>query len=101
MSALVFHQYLIFLLTAAPAIRQQYLSGVLPEYYRLAHNLSRFNRLRWVMEASLTKTLASKLKISVQQVYKKFQTVIKTEEGANKVLQVVIPREEKKPLIAQ
>jgi group II intron reverse transcriptase/maturase len=71
------------------------------EYYRLAANLSRFNRLRWVMEMSLTKTLASKLKISVSQVYRKFKTVIKTEERARKVLQVVIPREGKKPLIAQ
>ena len=33
--------------------------------YQLAYNVSRLNRLRWVMETSLTKTLAAKLQISV------------------------------------
>jgi len=71
------------------------------EYYRLAHNLSRFTMLRWVMETSLTKTLASKLKISVSNVYRKYQTTIQNEDGAFKGLQILVPREGKKPLIAQ
>ncbi len=73
----------------------------LVEYYKLAHNLSRFNNLKWVMETSLTKTLASKLKISVSEVYRKFATTQKTEKGTIKILQVVVPRGEKKPLIAK
>ncbi len=38
------------------------------EYYALAHNRDRLSQLRWVMETSLTKTLAAKLKIPVSQV---------------------------------
>src|SRR5207249_1968692 len=41
-------------------------------YYRLAHNLSSLTRLKWVMETSLTKTLASKHKITVPNVYEKY-----------------------------
>ena len=38
-------------------------------YYRRATNLGALNHLRWVMEMSLAKTLAGKLKISVVQVF--------------------------------
>lgn len=80
---------------------QQEFRGIV-EYYRLAYNLStRFSRLRWVMETSLTKTLAHKLRISVNEVYKRFQTTIQTESGPRKVLRVEIQREGKKPLVAQ
>lgn len=44
------------------------------QYYRLAHNLHRLNRLRWVMETSLTKTLARKLKTSRKQIYSTLPT---------------------------
>jgi len=71
------------------------------EYYRLAHNLSRFTTLRWVMETSLTKTLASKLKIPVSDVYRKYRTTIKNEDGTFQGLQITLPREGKRPLIAQ
>jgi hypothetical protein len=37
-------------------------------YYQLAYNMRRLAKLKWVMEASLTKTLASKHKISVSKV---------------------------------
>lgn len=80
---------------------QQEYRGVV-EYYRLAYNLSKqLSRLRWAMEGSLTKTLANKLKISVRKVYKRYQTTIQTENGPYKVLRVEVPREEKKPLVAQ
>ena len=58
--------------------------------------------MKWVMEASLTKTLASKVRISVAKVYKRYQTTIRTDRGPYKVLRVEIEREEgKKPLVAQ
>ncbi len=80
---------------------QQEYRGVV-EYYRLAYNLStRFIRLKWIMEQSLTKTLASKLRISVRKVYKRFQTTIRTESGSYKGLRVEITREGKKPLVTQ
>jgi group II intron reverse transcriptase/maturase len=72
------------------------------EYYQLAFNRStRISRLKWVMEQSLTKTLASKLKISVSQVYRRFQAVIRTDRGTYKGLRVTIQRDGKKPLVAQ
>src|SRR5438034_2688335 len=41
-------------------------------YYRLADNLRTLSKLKWVMEQSLTKTLAAKHKISVRKVYQKY-----------------------------
>lgn len=72
------------------------------EYYRLAYNLStRLKRLRWVMEQSLTKTLASKLDISVRKVYGRLQSTIQTEHGPYKVLRVEAQRNKgEKPLVA-
>jgi Type II intron maturase. len=40
-------------------------------YYQLAYNMRTLAKLKWVMETSLTKTLASKHKISVSKVYEK------------------------------
>jgi group II intron reverse transcriptase/maturase len=80
---------------------QQEYRGIV-EFYRLAYDLSnRLDRLRWVMETSLTKTLAHKLRISVTQVYRRYQTTIHTERGAYKVLKVVVERGEKRALVAQ
>ena len=73
----------------------------LVEYYQLAVNCSQLKRLKWVMEQSLTKTLAHKLHISVPQVYKRFGAMLETPEGPRKGLQVVVEQGEgKKPLIA-
>jgi len=71
------------------------------EYYQLANDIYKLNRLKWIMETSLTKTLAAKLKLSVPQVYKKFQTIHMVDGRPYKGLQVVVPREGKKPLIAK
>jgi hypothetical protein len=71
------------------------------EYYRLAHNVYGLHKLKWIMEQSLVKTLAAKLKISVHQVYKRFRAIIVTDGKTYKGLQTVIQREGKDPLIAQ
>lgn len=73
----------------------------LVQYYQLAFNLSRFQQLKWVMETSLTKTLAAKLRISVAKVYDRFRTTLRRPEGAYKGLEVVAEREGKPPLVAQ
>ena len=70
------------------------------EYYRLAFNLHRFDRLKWVMEQSLTKTLANKLRISVPKVYDRFGAVLQTPNGPYKGLQVEVERDGKEPLVA-
>lgn len=50
---------------------QQEFRGIV-EYYRLAYNLApQFAKLKWVMEQSLTKTLAKKYRSSVRKVYKR------------------------------
>jgi group II intron reverse transcriptase/maturase len=44
------------------------------QYYQLAHDLYRLNSLKWIMQQSLAKTLATKLKLTVKQVHKKYET---------------------------
>jgi hypothetical protein len=48
--------------------------------------------VKWIMERSLTKTLAHKLRISVKQVYRRFQTTTETDRGPRKVLRVEVKR---------
>jgi group II intron reverse transcriptase/maturase len=71
------------------------------QYYLLANNMSWFSKLRWVSETSLLKTLAGKHKSSVAAMARKYKVTIETPDGPRKCLQVVLPREDKKPLIAQ
>jgi group II intron reverse transcriptase/maturase len=73
----------------------------LVEYYRLAYNLHTLNRLEGVMEQSLTKTLAAKHKLSVPKVYQKYSSVFREGKTNYKVLQTVIEREGKTPLVAR
>jgi len=74
----------------------------LVNYYRLAYNLTRLNKLKWVMETSLTKTLASKHKMSVAKVYEKYGAKLKKGDKEYKGLQVTVPKPDrsKKPLVA-
>jgi len=71
-------------------------------YYRLAHNLSSLTRLKWVMETSLTKTLASKHKITVPNVYEKYGAKLMVDNKEYKGLRVEVPKPDKskKPLVA-
>jgi Reverse transcriptase (RNA-dependent DNA polymerase)/Type II intron maturase/AI2M/AI1M-like, HNH endonuclease len=69
-------------------------------YYRMAFNLHTLQKLKWVMEQSLTKTLAAKHKLSVRKVYQKYQADLDSDGKTYKGLQVIISREGKKPLIA-
>ncbi len=72
-------------------------------YYCMAVNVSkRMDGIKWVLQTSLTKTLASKFRVSVSTIYKRYQTAIPDEtwEGTRKVLRVVIERPDKEPLVA-
>jgi group II intron reverse transcriptase/maturase len=62
------------------------------EYYKLAYNRHRLGRLKYVMERSLTKTLARKYRITVPQVYRRFRAVLDTEHGPRRGLQVTVDR---------
>ena len=70
------------------------------EFYRLAYNVHRFARLKWVIEQSLTKTLAHKLQTSVPKVYARFGARLQTPNGVNKGLRVAVERADKPPLVA-
>lgn len=71
------------------------------EYYQLANDLHRLNSLKWIMEQSLAKTLATKLKITVKKVHKKYGATWTVEGRTCKGLQATVPREGKNPLIAK
>jgi hypothetical protein len=64
----------------------------LAEYYQLAFNLHQLNRLKWVMERSLTQTLALKLNTSVRSVYRQHQTTLQTDQGPRAVQQITVER---------
>jgi len=72
------------------------------QYYRLAYNLHRLSKLKWVMERSLVKTLAKKLKVSKTEIYRRFRALHQTEGFTYKVLEVRVDRgEDKAPLVAR
>jgi hypothetical protein len=69
-------------------------------YYRLAYNMHTLNHLKYVMEVSLTKTLAHKFSVSVAKIYEKYGAELAVEGKKYKGLRVIIPRQDKKPLVA-
>jgi group II intron reverse transcriptase/maturase len=69
-------------------------------YYRLAYNMHQLRQLRWVMEQSLTKTLAAKFKKSVSKIYDQYGVRLEVDGKQYKGLQTAIPREGKEPLVA-
>jgi hypothetical protein len=80
---------------------QQEYRGIV-EYYRLALNLHQLNRLKWVMERSLVQTLAHKLRVSVSEVYRRYQRTIPTDHGLRVGLEVTVERTEgQRSLIAR
>lgn len=72
----------------------------LGEYYGLALNLNSLNYLRWVRETSLLKTLASKSRPTVTQTARRLKGKRQTPNGPRPCLQVIVPREGKRPLVA-
>ncbi|MEG3249218.1 reverse transcriptase/maturase family protein [Streptococcus suis] len=73
----------------------------LVQYYILAQNLSWFSKVYWYMETSLLKTLAFKHKSSINKMLAKYKTTTTSTNGRTVLcLQVVVPREDKPPLVA-
>jgi hypothetical protein len=72
------------------------------QYYLLAHNVGWFNKVQWVAETSLLKTLTGKHKSSVAAMAQKYKATTQTPKGPRKCLKVEVQRENgKKPLVAQ
>lgn len=67
-------------------------------YYCMATNVAkRMIKVKWHLETSLTKTLAHKHRCKVSAICKKYRTDV----DGYKVLQVVVERPDKKPLVAK
>ncbi len=74
----------------------------LVQYYLLAQDVFRLEKLRWVMETSMLKTLAGKHKSTVTKMAAKYKTVIDTPDGKRTCFQVTIHRDRgRKPLVAR
>jgi len=71
------------------------------EFYALAQNIGWLNKLRWVMEVSLLKTLAGKYRTGVAKMARRYRAVALTEEGPRPCLEVRVEREDKPPLAAR
>lgn len=58
-------------------------------YYKFVRNPKLLARIKYVMEISLIKTLANKLKISITKVYKKFTSYYRMNNKSYKVIQYI------------
>jgi hypothetical protein len=66
-------------------------------YYCMAANVAkRMGSIRWFLETSLLKTLASKYKCRINEIVRMYKTTI----DGYKAIQVAIERPDKKPLVA-
>jgi hypothetical protein len=82
-------------------IVQRYQSVLLGlyNYYCMAVNVSkRMHHAERILKVSLLKTLASKHRSTVAKVHKRMLTV---QQDQKRYLQVVVPRKDKKPLVAR
>jgi group II intron reverse transcriptase/maturase len=71
------------------------------QYYLLAGNVSRLNRLEWVVSTSMLKTLAAKHGSTVRKMARKYKATTLTPHGPRACLQVTVPRADRKPLVAR
>ena len=73
----------------------------LVQYYLLAGDVYRLNRLHGVMRTSLLKTLACKYDSTGQKMAAKYKAKIQTPHGLRTCLQAVIERSGREPLVAR
>ena len=73
----------------------------LVQYYLLAGDVWRLNRLRWVMETSMLRTLADKHRSSATKMAAKFKAVIDTPHGKRTCFEARVGREGRKPLVTR
>ena len=73
----------------------------LVQYYLLAGDVWRLNRLRWVMETSMLHTLADKHRSSVTKMARKYKATIGTPHGKRTCFEARIEREGRKPLVTR
>ena len=73
----------------------------LVQYYLLAGDVWRLNRLHWVMLTSMLKTLAAKHRSRVTAMARKYQATTDTPYGPRRCFQATVERDGRKPLVAR
>jgi group II intron reverse transcriptase/maturase len=73
----------------------------LVQYYLLAGDVWRLNKVQWVMGTSMLKTLASKHRSTVSTMARKYKTTIQTPHGPRTCFQASTERPGKTPLTAR
>ncbi|BAZ14164.1 RNA-directed DNA polymerase (plasmid) [Calothrix sp. NIES-4071] len=71
------------------------------QFYSLAQNIAWLRKLQWVMSTSLMKTLACKHKTSVNKICARYIKTVKLPQGLRKCVEITVPVEGKKPLVAR
>ncbi len=71
------------------------------QYYLLAGDVYRFHRLRWVLEASMLKTLAGKHRSSMVKIAARHKAKIMTTHGPRTCFEARIERSGRQPLVAR
>ncbi len=71
------------------------------QYYLLAGDVWRLNRLEWAAKTSMLKTLAAKHRSRVSHMARKYQATADTPHGKRNCFEAVTERPGRKPLIAR
>ena len=72
------------------------------QYYLLAINVSWLSGYKWIVQQSLTHTLAAKYRTTTRTMAKRFQAIVQTPHGPRKCLEATLVRGGgKKPLVAR
>ena len=71
------------------------------QYYLLASDVWKLNRLEWAAKTSMLKTLAAKHRSRVSRMARKYQATVDTPHGKRNCFEAVTERPGRKPLIAR
>ncbi len=71
------------------------------QYYLLAGDVWRLNRLEWVMKTSMLKTLAAKHRSTVTKMARKYQATTATPHGTRRCFEARVEREGRRALVAR
>jgi hypothetical protein len=71
------------------------------QYYLLAQDVWRLNRLQWVMLTSMLKTLAGKHRSTVSKMARRYQVTIDTPHGPRMCFQASVERAGRPPLVTR
>jgi hypothetical protein len=71
------------------------------QYYLLAGDVWRLNRMEWVSLTSMLKTLAAKHGSTVSKMARKYKATVKTPHGPRTCFEARVQRESGKPLVAR